>query len=121
MCVTIKIAHWLFTFALGSAALGMMAIGASADELTALKAQIEDLQLRAHAAEAGSMTLPSNLESLSIDDGQGIHSAVPERMSDRIKPDSGTTVSAFPSGVAAPAAEISVSGETRVLLSTKSH
>ena len=119
--MSIKIAHWLFTFALGSAALGITDVEACADELTALKAQIKDLQLRAQETEAGPATWPSNLESLSIDGGQGIHSTVPERMGDRIKPDSGTTITVFPSGVAAPAAEISVSGETRVLLSTKSH
>ena len=118
--MTIKIAHWLCTFAFGSAALGVTAIGARADELTALKAQIEDL--KAGVPRIGpSVTLPSDFGSLSAGDGQGIYSVAPERMSNQVKPGSGVTISVFPSEVAAPSAEISISGETRVLLLTKSH
>ena len=53
-------------------------------------------------------------------DVQGLYSTAPERMRDGIKTDSGTTLFALPAAPGAPSAELSISGETRFLLSTKS-
>jgi hypothetical protein len=96
--------------------------GTCADELTALKAQIEDLSAKVSRIEAEpALPPPSSSGLLSIRDGQGVYATAPEPMRDHIKPDSGITILAFPTADGAPSGEISISGETRVLLSTKSH
>jgi hypothetical protein len=103
---------------LGGAAVAVTATAARADELGALKAQIEGLQSRVTQLEAQPQTsMPSGYSLLSIRDGQGnFAGATPERASDRIHEDSGFTVSVVPTADAAPAAEVSVSGEIRTAL-----
>src|SRR5690242_3248514 len=106
-CVTIEIARWCFAVAFGSVTSAIMASGAYADELTALKAQLDGLGAQVSRIEAPPATaLPQSFGSLSIRDGQGNFSTAPERMSDRINPDSGATISVFPTAEPAPSAEI---------------
>jgi hypothetical protein len=93
-----------------------MSTSAQADELEALKAQLEALQTRVSQLEAQPATsMPSGYSLLSIRDG-GQSSVVAERQRDIIDPESGITISVLPAADVAPAAEISVSGEIRTLL-----
>jgi len=103
---------------LGSAALAVTATAARADELGALKAQIEGLQSRVTQLEAQPQaSMPSGYSLLSIRDGQGnFQGVLPERAADRVRDDSGFTLSVVPTADAAPAAEVSVSGEIRTSL-----
>src|SRR5262245_6445984 len=102
---------------LGGAAVAVMSTSAQADELDALKAQIEALQARVTQLEAQPATsMPSGYSLLSIRDGGGAYSTMPEPASDRMDPNSGVTISVLPAADVAPAAEISVSGEIRTLL-----
>jgi hypothetical protein len=101
---------------LGGAAFAVMSTSAQADELTALKAQLETLQARVSQLEAQpAASMPSGFSLLSIRDGSN-GTVVPERQSDRTDPDSGITLSVLPAADVAPTAEISVSGEIRTLL-----
>jgi len=101
---------------LGGAAFAVMSTSAQADELTALKAQLETLQARVTQLEAQPATsMPSGYSLLSMRDG-GQASPVPESRKDYIDPNSGVTFSVLPSADVAPAAEVSVSAEIRTLL-----
>jgi len=101
---------------LGGAAFAVMATSAQADELTALKAQLEALQARVTQLEAQPATsMPSGYSLLSMRDGSQ-EAVVAERQADRLDPNSGVTFSVMPSADVAPAAEVSVSGEIRTLL-----
>lgn len=103
---------------LGGAAVAVTATAARADDLSALKAQIEQLQSRVSQLEAQPQaSMPSGYSLLSIRDGQGTYEGVlPERTADRVREESGFTLSAVPTADAAPAAEVSVSGEIRTAL-----
>ena len=91
---------------------------ARADDLSKLKMQIQALQSRVSDLEAQSQaSIPSGYSLLSIRDGQGVyHNSGPERYADRVREDSGFTLSVLPTADAAPAAEVSVSGEIRTAL-----
>lgn len=103
---------------LGGAAVAVTATAARADDLSALKAQIEQLQSRVSQLEAQPQaSMPSGYSLLSIRDGQGTYEGVlPERYADRVREESGFTLSVVPTADAAPAAEVSVSGEIRTAL-----
>lgn len=103
---------------LGGAALAVTATAAQADDLGALKAQIEALQSRVSQLEAQPQaSMPSGYSLLSIRDGQGtFEGVVPERSADRVRDESGFTMSVVPTADVAPAAEVSVSGEIRTAL-----
>jgi hypothetical protein len=103
---------------LGGAAVAVTATAARADDLSALKAQIEQLQSRVSQLEAQPQaSMPSGYSLLSIRDGQGTFEGVlPERYADRVREESGFTLSVVPTADAAPAAEVSVSGEIRTAL-----
>ena len=103
---------------LGGAALAVTATAAQADDLGALKAQIEALQSRVTQLEAQPQaSMPSGYSLLSIRDGQGTYEGVlAERNADKVHDDSGFTMSVLPTADAAPAAEVSVSGEIRTAL-----
>ena len=119
--MTGKSARWSIIFALlGSAASDVAATGACADELEVLRSQIEDLEARAPTTEAESGSPSTSEGRSSTGDVQGVYSTAPERMRDRITTDSGTTLFALPAAPGAPSVELSISGETRFLLSTKS-
>lgn len=103
---------------LGSAAIAVTATAARADDLSALKAEIEALQSRVSQLEAQPQaSMPSGYSLLSIRDGQGTFQGVlPERYADRVREESGFTLSVVPTADAAPVAEVSVSGEIRTAL-----
>ena len=103
---------------LGGAALAVTATAAQADDLGALKAQIEALQSRVTQLEAQPQaSMPSGYSLLSIRDGQGTYEGVlAERNADKVHDDSGFTMSVLPTADVAPAAEVSVSGEIRTAL-----
>jgi hypothetical protein len=105
---------------LSAAAIAAATAGAWADELTALKTQIDALGARVSGMDAESTSGDSS-EAVTIRKGQGTYLTAPERATDRIKADSGVTISVSPAFEAAPTAELSISGETRVLLSTDVH
>jgi len=103
---------------LGSAAIAVTATAARADDLGALKAEIEALQTRVSQLEAQPQaSMPSGYSLLSFRDGQGTYEGVlPERNADMVREDSGFTMSVLPTADVAPAAEVSVSGEIRTAL-----
>ena len=103
---------------LGSAALAVTATAAQADDLSALKAEIEALQSRVSQLEAQPQaSMPSGYSLMAFRDGQGTYEGVlNERNADKVREDSGFTLSVLPSADVAPAAEVSVSGEIRTAL-----
>jgi hypothetical protein len=105
---------------LGGAALAVTATAARADDLSALKAQIEALQTRVSQLEAQPQAAAPSAEGfslLAIRDGQGtFEGELPTRVSDRQYQDQGYTFSVMPSADVAPVAEVSVSAEIRTLL-----
>ncbi|QIG46743.1 porin [Nordella sp. HKS 07] len=110
-----KVTKWAL---LAGAAVAATATAAQADDLGALKAQIEALQTRVSQLEAQPQaSMPSGYSLLSIRDGQGnFEGVLPERFADRVDEGSGFTLSVVPTADAAPAAEVSVSGEIRTAL-----
>jgi hypothetical protein len=102
---------------LGGAALAVTATSARADDLAALKAQIEALQSRVTQLEAQPQAaMPSGYSLLSIRSGQADIDESGIRPADRIADESGFTISVLPTADAAPVAEVSVSGEIRTAL-----
>ena len=92
------------------------AADARADELSALKKQIDALGARMSGMDAEPVRGAESV--VTIRNGQGTFPTAPARANDRIREDSGVTISLSPVSGAAPRAELSISGETRVLLST---
>jgi hypothetical protein len=103
---------------LGSTAIALTATTARADDLSALRAQLEALQSRVSQLEAQPQAaMPSGYSLMAIRDGQGTYEGVlPERYADMVRENSGFTLSVLPTADAAPAAEVSVSGEIRTAL-----
>src|SRR6185503_969935 len=103
---------------LGGAAMVVTSAPAWADDLSALKAQIEALQTRVSQLEAQpEAAMPSGYSLMAIRDGQGTYEGVlAERNADKVRENSGFTLSVLPTADAAPAAEVSVSGEIRTAL-----
>jgi hypothetical protein len=103
---------------LGSAAFAVTATAAQADDLSALKAEIEALQSRVSQLEAQPQaSMPSGYSLMAFRDGQGTYEGVlAERNADKVREDSGFTLSVLPTADMAPAAEVSVSGEIRTAL-----
>ena len=83
-----KIMKWAL---LGGAAMAVTATAARADDLAALKAQIEALQTRVSQLEAQPQaSMPSGYSLLSIRDGQGNFGYfAPERDADRVRDEFG--------------------------------
>src|SRR6185503_4144832 len=110
-----KMTKWTL---LAGAALAVTATAARADDLSALKAQIDALQSRVSELEAQPQAaMPSGYSLMAIRDGQGTYEGVlPERNADMVRDSSGFTLSVLPTADAAPAAEVSVSGEIRTAL-----
>ena len=110
-----KMTKWAL---LAGAAIAVTATAARADDLSALKAQIDALQSRVSELEAQPQaSMPSGYSLMSIRDGQGTYEGVlPERNADMVRDSSGFTLSVLPTADAAPAAEVSVSGEIRTAL-----
>lgn len=108
---------WLRRALLGGAALGVMASGAQADELTALKAQLEALQSRVNTLEStpAAAQLPEGYSYMTYGRGQGSNANWGnESVVDQInQSDSsrGFTVAVTPTAdLPAPVAEVTVYG-----------
>lgn len=105
---------WLRRALLGGVALSVMATGAQADELSALKAQLETLQGRVNQLEQRptTMALPEGTSLISVSRGSG--SAEDLRLSrvhDDIPADRGFTIAVTPTAdIPAPVAEVVVYG-----------
>jgi hypothetical protein len=110
-----KMTKWAL---LGGAALAVTATAAQADDLGALKAQIEALQTRVSQLEAQPQaSMPSGYSLLAIRDGQGTYQGIlPEKYGDRDREGQGFTLSVVPTADAAPVAEVTVAGELRTAL-----
>jgi hypothetical protein len=110
-----KNAKWVLM--IGAATI-VTATAVRADDLAGLKAEIAALQDRVSQLEAQPQAaMPSGYSLLSIRDGQGTYEGVlPERNADMVREASGFTLSVVPTADAAPAAEVSVSGEIRTAL-----
>jgi len=96
-----------------------MATGAQADELSALKAQLEALQSRVSQLEsqpAAAPALPPGTRLLTMRKGQGTYSlanALPA--ADRLQDHQGYTIAVTPTAdMPAPVSEVTVSAEIRV-------
>ena len=103
---------------LGGAALAVTATAARADDLSALKAQIEALQTRVSQLEAQPQAAqPSGYSLLAMRDGQGTFGDLtPIKYGDKEREDQGITFSVMPTADAAPVAEVTVAGELRTAL-----
>src|SRR5438128_6645287 len=110
-----KVTKWAL---LAGAAVAVTATAARADDLSALKAEIEGLQSPVSQLEAQPQaSMPSGYSLMALRDGQGTYEGVlPERNADMVREDSGFTLSVLPTADMAPAAEVSVSGEIRTVL-----
>jgi hypothetical protein len=112
-----KNTKWLRRALLGGAALSVMATGAQADELSALKAQLEALQSRVSQLESQpAPQLPAGTKLLTVRRGQGTYGMIAaEHASDRVQPYQGYTIAVTPTAdMPAPVSEVTVSGEIRV-------
>jgi len=108
---------WLRRALLGGAALSVVATGAQADELSALKAQLEALQSRVNQIESAPTTGPSALPQsdawITINRGSDIgwDQSAYARPQEYIPEDRGFTIAITPSAdVPAPVHEVTVSG-----------
>jgi hypothetical protein len=104
---------------LGGAAFAVTATAAQADELSDLKAQLEQLQQRVTQLESQPATsLPSGYSLMSFRHGGAVYDAVPERadMQQLTNPENGFTIGVMPTADVAPVAEVTVSGEIRTIL-----
>jgi hypothetical protein len=107
---------WLRRALLGGAALSAMATVANADELTALKAQLEALQSRVSQLESQpAPQVPPGTKLLTVRRGQGSYSnAAALPASDRLHDHQGYTIAITPTAdMPAPVSEVTVSGEIR--------
>ena len=112
---------WLRRALLGGAALSVMATGAQADELTALKAQLEALQARVSQIETQpAPVVPTGASMLTVRRGQltsGLN--LPLRKSDELYSgdQQGYTIAVTPTAdMPAPVSEVTISAEIRARL-----
>lgn len=103
---------------LAGTAIMLSAAASQADDLAALKAEIATLQTRVSELETQPQAaLPSGYSLLSIRGGRAEFDRFrPLGQDDTLHEDSGFTISVLPAADAAPAAEVSVSGEFRTSL-----
>lgn len=108
----------LTSILLAGSAIALHVGAAKADDLSALKAEIESLKSRVSQLEAQPQaSLPSGYNLLSIRDGQADFGHFqPQSQDDKVRADSGFTISVLPTADAAPVAEVSISGEIRTAL-----
>jgi hypothetical protein len=119
---------WLHRALLGGAALSVMATGAQADELAALKAQLEALQARVSQLETQpAPTLPQGASLLTVRKGQLTSNQIlPLSQTDRLYGEGlvgrdahqqGYTIAVTPTAdIPAPVSEVTVSGVIRARL-----
>ncbi|MFZ5673603.1 MAG: hypothetical protein ACOZAM_11635 [Pseudomonadota bacterium] len=103
---------------LAGTAIALGTAGGRADDLTALEAELQALQTRVSDLEAQPRaSLRSGYDLLAIRDGQADFGRFqPRSRDDEVPEDAGFTISVLPSADAAPAAQVSVSGEIRTVL-----
>ena len=105
---------WLRRALLGGVALSVMATGAQADELSALKAQLEALQARVNTLEAQpAPALPAGYSLMSFERGEGGNDDVVYVAKDAINTTDGRgfTIAITPTAdLPAPVAEVTVYG-----------
>lgn len=99
-------------------AVALTTTAGRADDLNALKTQIEQLQSRVSQLEAQPQaSMPAGYNLLSIRDGQAeFDNTLPERSTDHVKQDEGFTLSVLPAADAAPAGNVSISWQLRTAL-----
>jgi hypothetical protein len=96
-----------------------MASGAQADELSALKAQLEALQSRVSELETQpAPTLPPGAKLITVRKGQlSYNEILPMRASEQLREHQGYTIAVTPTAdLPAPVSEVTVSGEIRARL-----
>jgi hypothetical protein len=103
---------------LGGAALAVSASGAYADDLAALKAELEALKSRVQELEAkpAPAQLPDGYSLLSVHRGATVVAPQAQRKDDQIDVGRGFTFSVLPAADAAPTTEVTVQGEIRTVL-----
>ena len=106
---------WLRHALLGGVALSVASTGAQADELSALKAQLEALQSRVNQLESAPApaALPDGASLITFKRGQGSLSDwnVDKKAEGRMPQDTGFTIAITPTAdVPAPVTEVTVSG-----------
>jgi hypothetical protein len=109
---------------LGGAAFAVSATAAQADDLAALKAQLESLQARVSQLEAQpAPSVPEGYQLVSISDyaedsyRPGVGSYMMGKGSaDRLRGSNGTTISIFAAADVAPSTQVVVSGQVRTVL-----
>jgi len=109
---------WIRRALLGGVAMTVMAAGAQADDLSALKAQIESLQARVNTIEARGAALPEGVSFLTVARGhKGIKSVNEAEYDINAAPEGrGMTIAVTPTAdLPAPATEITISGYVRNL------
>lgn len=101
---------------LGGAALAVTAVGAQADELSALKAQLESLQNRVVQLESQPATqVPSGASFLTFGEGSLNPMLLDERAQDRMQAKT-NTINVMPTADAAPSTTVTWNGEIRAAL-----
>jgi len=108
---------WIRRALLGGAAVAVMATGAQADDLSALKAQIEALQARVNTIESRGAALPEGVSLLTVARGhKAIAMSGDKHDINAVPEDRGLTISVTPTAdLPAPATEITISGYVRAL------
>jgi hypothetical protein len=109
---------WLRRALLGGAALGVLATGAHADELSALKDQLAALQSRVSQLESTPADLPAGAKIITVRKGQlSYNEILPIRASEQLRDHQGYTIAVTPTAdMPAPVSEVTVSGEIRARL-----
>jgi len=109
---------WIRRALLGGAAMTVMAAGAQADDLSALKAQIESLQARVNTIEARGAALPEGVSFITFQRGSdfAMKGGDDTKFLDRTPSDRGFTIAITPTAdLPAPATEINLAYQVRVL------
>ena len=109
---------WLRRALLGGAALGVLATGAQADELSALKDQLAALQSRVSQLESSPSDLPAGAKLITVRKGQlSYNEILPMRASEQLRGHQGYTIAVTPTAdMPAPVSEVTVSAEIRTRL-----
>lgn len=102
---------------LGGAAFAVSATAAQADDLAALKAQLESLQARVNQLEARpAPTVPEGYQLLTITDGSPNPYMVGRGSAEMLRGTNGTQISILPTADVAPSTTVVVSGNVRTVL-----
>jgi hypothetical protein len=119
-------AKWLRRALLGGVALGAMATGAQADELSALKAQLEALQSRVNQIESSpaASSAPAGASYMTFNRGSDLNAGMfkSPRLDDQLPGDRGFTIAITPTAdLPAPIMEVAISGYVLMLASYDTH